>query len=70
MPVADRIDAVLGPKSDWRAELARALARQIDREPNSSLARELRALMASIEAEASDVGGTPLDELARRRASR
>lgn len=70
MVVQEQVEAALGGRSDWRAEVARALARQLDIEPNASLARELRTVMGGIEDEALSVGGTPLDELARRRASR
>lgn len=70
MQVTDRVDAALGGRSDWRAEVARSLARQMDAEPSASVARELRAVMGAIEGDAPDVGGTPLDELARRRAAR
>lgn len=65
-----RVDDVLGGREDWRAELARVLADQLDAEANASMARELRSVMEAIEGEAPDVGGTPLDELARRRAVR
>lgn len=62
-----RVDDVLGGREDWRAELARSLADHLDGEANASMARELRSVMEAVEADVPVVGGTPLDELARRR---
>ncbi|HMA26069.1 MAG: hypothetical protein ACM33U_09165 [Solirubrobacterales bacterium] len=56
--------------SDWRAELARKLARALDHEPNASMARELRALMGQIEASEESSGDRTVDDLRARRAAR
>lgn len=70
MSVFDKVKDVLEGRSDWRSELARRLALELDVEPNASMAKELRQLMAELEGEAVVREGTALDELARRRAAR
>ena len=61
------VEAALGGKKGWRAEVARSLAAQLDVEANASLARELRSLMESLDAQDVDKGGTPLGRLFERR---
>lgn len=61
--------ALTGLAEDWRTALARRLAQALDVEPTASVARELRATMAAIAAEApapADVA----DQLRERRAAR
>ena len=71
MSVRERVDAALaGVPQDWRTSLAQTLASAMDGEPNASMARELRSVMADIDAEKPQAGGTGLDELERRRAAR
>jgi transcriptional regulator GlxA family with amidase domain len=54
---------------DWRTALARRLADELEVEPNASMARELRALMAQIDAERPEVRDAG-DELRAKRAER
>jgi hypothetical protein len=55
---------------DWRTAVARMLADQLDGdEPNASMARELRAVMAQVTAETPAPADTA-DELRKRRADR
>jgi hypothetical protein len=68
--VFDKVKDVLDGRSDWRSELARRLALELDVEPNASMAKELRQLMAELEDEAAPKEGTALDELNARRARR
>lgn len=71
MSVSEAVrDALEGRTPDWRTTLALTLAAALDEEPNASMARELRALMAAIDETAPAAGGTPLDELKRRRQRR
>jgi hypothetical protein len=67
LAIYDQVCSALGDRNDWRAEVAKALAIDLDAEANASMARELRALMESMEAERPPLEGTPLDELKRRR---
>ena len=58
-------------EGDWRVALALNLAESMDSESaNASTARELRAVMTSLDEAAPKTGGTPLDELQRRRERR
>lgn len=68
--IFNRVQDVLKGRDDWRSELARRLALELDAEPNASMAKELRQLMAQLEDEAAPTGGTVLDELDKRRQRR
>jgi hypothetical protein len=67
-------EALVGVASDWRTELARSLADALDAQPQAAMARELRALMATIDPAAPATSakreGSKVDELAARRAER
>src|SRR5688572_28424070 len=63
--------ALAAVPDDWRTALARTLASSLDVEANASVARELRAVMTAIVAASpANTGGTPLDDLVKRRAAR
>jgi hypothetical protein len=51
----------------WRAEVARALAREMVDDPNASIARELRAVMRELRESRPAEKGTVSDELKSRR---
>lgn len=72
MAVQEQVEVALsGVPEDWRTALARTLAGELDREPNASIARELRAVMGAIDAgRPPETKGTPLDELHKRREGR
>lgn len=71
MSVRAQIDrALVGVPEDWRTELARTLADALEEEPQASMARELRALMGSIESGRPAEEGSKVDDLAARRAER
>ncbi len=69
MSVLDSVRAALTDDTSWRAEIARALAAQVDETGSASAARELRAVMATLEEESAKVGDE-LDEFRARRSAR
>lgn len=71
MSVSVAVSAALeSHPEDWRTTLARTLAAALDSEPNASMARELRALMAAIEEGAEPEVSSVADDLRARRARR
>lgn len=71
MSVLDAVEDIIrsNTASDFEAELARALATQIDKgEGTASAAKELRILIGNIEDRKPEADG--LDELARKRDAR
>ena len=69
MSVLDSVRKALTDDTSWRAEIARALAVQVDETGSASAARELRAVMATLEEESAKVGDE-LDEFRARRSTR
>lgn len=65
------VEAILAryPEDDWRAELARTLATQLDERPQAAMARELRQTLTELEASIEPDRGF-VDELRARRAAR
>lgn len=70
MAVVDAVRAELDGDVSWRAQAALALAAQVDDTGSASAARELRALMDAIAADAPSGAGDAVDDLRRRRDAR
>lgn len=73
--ILSAIEADLGRLSStdqvsWSAQVARALAEALDDEPNASMARELRSVMAVLMDGAQGVGVDGVDEIAAARRAR
>lgn len=69
MSVRAAVEEALAGVSDWRAEMARRLASEVDERGSASAAAQLRAVMAVIEDKGAEAGDE-LDEFRRARAAR
>lgn len=59
-----------GDQQSWSAQVALTLAEALDDEPNASMARELRSVMAVLMGNAKAVRVDSVDEVAAARRSR
>jgi hypothetical protein len=69
-PVFASVAAVLAGQEGWRVTLALTLAKDLDRQPNASVARELRTLMHELAEDAPAEETSVPDQLRARRAKR
>lgn len=68
--LAEVEDALAEVPEGWEKALARNLAAALDDEPNASMAKELRMLMAAITDDAEPEERSTADELRAKRAAR
>jgi len=72
MAVLDEVEVALEglPGAEWQKALALSLAESMDKSPNASTAKELRALMTELGAEVPAADKDVSDDLAAKRAAR